>query len=47
MSIFAVRPGSEQLINKRLNELGINQMRNWKIALKDYIHTYYFNYLKI
>ena len=42
---FEDRPGSEQLVNKRLDELGINLMRDWKVALKDYIRDYYIDYL--
>lgn len=41
-SYFAVdysapRPPSERLVNYRLNLLGLNQMRDWKIALKEYV----------
>ena len=42
---FAVRPDCERLINKRLDDLGFNIMRNWKVALKDYLKNYYNNYL--
>ena len=38
---FAKRPVSERLINKRLNELNLNCMRDWKIALSDYLTDYY------
>ena len=41
---FAPRPESERLINKNLNDLNLNIMRNWKIALKEYISDYYSNY---
>ena len=34
-------PNNECLENARLNKAGINQMRNWKEALKDYITTTY------
>ena len=40
---FAERPTSERLINKRLNELNLNIMRDWKIALKDYLDSEYLN----
>lgn len=40
---FAERPLSERLINKRLNSLNFNIMRDWKISLKDYIKDYYSN----
>ena len=33
----APRPESERLINARLNEKGLNQMRNWKICLSEYL----------
>lgn len=40
---FAERPPSENLVNKKLELRNI--MRNWKIALKEYIDNYYSNYL--
>lgn len=42
---FAARPDSERLVNRRLNLRGLNQMRNWKIALKDYLNSAYQGYL--
>lgn len=33
---FANRPASEQLINSRLQERGLDQMRHWRDALADY-----------
>ncbi len=42
---FAERPVSERLINRKLNLRNINLMRDWKVALKEYIETYYQNYL--
>ena len=42
---FAERPDCECLINKRLNDLGLNKMRDWKIALKECIKEYYPHYL--
>ena len=42
---FAPRPDSERLINKKLNLRGLNQMRDWRIALKEYLEAYYNNYL--
>jgi dTDP-4-dehydrorhamnose reductase len=41
---FAQRPPNERLVNKKLNLRGINLMRNWKIALREYIGDYYFDY---
>ena len=43
---FAERPSNERLVNKRLNELDLNIMRDWKIALKDYLQNYYKDYLQ-
>jgi dTDP-4-dehydrorhamnose reductase len=42
---FANRPPNERLINKKLDLRNINIMRDWKTALKEYIDTYYQNYL--
>ena len=42
---FAERPPSENLINKKLNLRGLNIMKDWKLALKEYISNYYSNYL--
>lgn len=42
---FAVRPPSERLVNRKLIIRNINLMRNWRIALKDYISNYYDGYL--
>jgi dTDP-4-dehydrorhamnose reductase len=42
---FADRPPSECLINRKLGLLGINVMRDWKVALKEYIGSYYSDYL--
>ena len=41
---FAERPISERLVNKRLDQLGLNIMRDWKVALKEYISNYYPEY---
>lgn len=42
---FAPRPPSERLINKKLTLRGLNIMRDWRIALREYIENYYRNYL--
>lgn len=42
---FAERPPCERLINRKLNIRNINLMRDWKVALKEYIDTYYKSYL--
>ncbi len=38
---FADRPDCERLINKKLDDLGLNIMRDWRVALKRYIEEYY------
>jgi dTDP-4-dehydrorhamnose reductase len=38
---FAERPACERLVNKRLNDLRLNIMRDWKVALKEYLDNYY------
>lgn len=43
---FAERPPCERLVNRKLKIRNINLMRDWKIALNDYIDTYYNDYLK-
>lgn len=42
---FAERPPSERLITKKLQLRGVNQMRDWKISLKEYLEEYYQGYL--
>ena len=42
---FAERPASERLLTRKLNLRGVNEMRDWRIALKEYIDNYYQNYL--
>ncbi|MFA6126997.1 MAG: NAD(P)-dependent oxidoreductase [Bacteroidales bacterium] len=39
---FAQRPPSERLVNRKLRNLGLNRMRNWRIALKDYLDNHYY-----
>lgn len=43
---FAERPPNERLINKRLNDLDFNIMRDWKIALSDYVKSRYSDHIK-
>jgi len=43
---FADRPNCERLINRRLDELKLNIMRDWRPALKEYLENYYSNYLQ-
>jgi dTDP-4-dehydrorhamnose reductase len=42
---FADRPDCERLINKKLNDLNLNIMRDWEKALNEYIINYYKYYL--
>ena len=42
---FAERPDSEMLDNRKLRIRGLNIMRDWRIALKEYIEQYYIDYL--
>lgn len=44
---FAPRPASERLVNKKLDLRKLNVMRDWKIALHDYIQNYYSDYLEM
>ena len=43
---FAPRPASERLVNGRLNLLQLNLMRDWRIALAEYIRDYYADYIE-
>jgi dTDP-4-dehydrorhamnose reductase len=42
---FAPRPESERLINVKLNLRNINLMRNWKVALREYLENDFAGYL--
>ena len=42
---FAERPPCERLDNRKLNIRGANLMRDWRVALKEYIENYYKGYL--
>lgn len=42
---FAERPDCERLDNRKLRIMDMNLMRNWKVALKEYIENYYDGYL--
>ena len=41
---FAERPACECLINKKLNDKGVNIMRDWRVCLEEYVHKYYQEY---
>ena|GEM_PF-200028 len=43
---FAPRPFSEMMTNKNLFELGINCMRPWQDALRDYIENHFADYIR-
>lgn len=43
---FAKRPPAERLNNLKLRLKGLDRMRNWKVALKEYIENYYEEYLE-
>ena len=43
---FAVRPASERLLTRKLDLRGVSAMRDWRVALKEYIEGYYQNYLE-
>jgi len=42
---FAERPPCERLINKKLELRNLNSMRDWKVALNEYVQNYYKGYL--
>jgi dTDP-4-dehydrorhamnose reductase len=42
---FAERPPCERLINKKLDIRNLNLMRNWRVALNEYLIKYYKDYL--
>jgi dTDP-4-dehydrorhamnose reductase len=43
---FAQRPPCERLVNKKLELRDLNVMRDWRIALKEYIDIYFTDYLQ-
>ncbi|WP_295591472.1 NAD(P)-dependent oxidoreductase [uncultured Lamprocystis sp.] len=42
---FAERPPSERLLTKKLDLRGVNQMKEWRLALAQYITDYYAGYI--
>ncbi|WP_219223220.1 SDR family oxidoreductase [Pedobacter antarcticus] len=43
---FAPRPPSERLINKKLDLRDMNKMRDWKVALDEYVNDYFGEFVK-
>ena len=43
---FAKRPPCERLINRKLKMRNLDIMSDWKLALKEYIDSYYKDYVK-
>jgi dTDP-4-dehydrorhamnose reductase len=43
---YAPRPSNERLVNFKLNILGLNIMKDWKVALREYIDKEY-SHLKV
>ena len=43
---FSERPPSERLDNRKLRLRNCNIMKDWKVSLREYIGTYYNNYLE-
>jgi dTDP-4-dehydrorhamnose reductase len=43
---FAERPPSERLINRKLALRKLNRMRDWRVALRDYLTDAYTEYLE-
>jgi dTDP-4-dehydrorhamnose reductase len=43
---FAPRPDCERLVNTKLNLRGLNTMRDWRVALREYVTDYYQDYLQ-
>lgn len=42
---FAERPPNERLTNKKLDLRNLNRMRDWRVALREYLEKDYTNYL--
>lgn len=43
---FAERPASERLWTRKLDILGINAMRDWRVSLKEYLEKEYKDYIE-
>jgi dTDP-4-dehydrorhamnose reductase len=42
---FAARPASERLVTKKLDQLGLNIMRDWRLCVNEYLAEAYSGYL--
>lgn len=43
---FAPRPACERLVNYKLKLRGMDRMRDWRVALRDYVRDYFADYVK-
>ena len=43
---FAPRPACERLVNYKLKLRGMDLMRDWRVALHDYVRDYFSDYVK-
>ena len=43
---FAPRPASEKLVNLKLNQRGLNRMRDWQVCLEEYAAVYIADYAR-
>lgn len=41
---FAPRPASEKLVNLKLNQRGLNVMRDWRVCLEEYVNVFKAHY---
>lgn len=41
---FAPRPASEKLVNLKLNQRGLNRMRDWQVCLEEYVAVFKSDY---
>ena len=40
-TFFAARPKFEVIVNKKIHLMGLSVMRNWELAIEDYLNTFY------
>ena len=43
---FAPRPASEKLVNLKLNQRGLNLMRDWHVCLEEYVEVFKADYAR-